>query len=65
MADRRPTRGVNPRVRVAVGAGPPRRERDGELARLLAIGDISIETIERIAELVEKIRPPDLNDRDF
>ena len=52
MGDRRATRGLNPRVRVAVGAGPSQRERDDALARLLQSGDISIETIERIAELI-------------
>jgi hypothetical protein len=51
-------------VRVAVGAGSPRRERDDELARPLESGDISIETIERIAELVENM-PTKLRDDDF
>jgi hypothetical protein len=37
---------------MAVGVRPSRLEQDDELARLLEIGDISIETIERIAELI-------------
>ena len=52
MGDRRPTRGLNPRVRIAVGVRPSRLEQDEELARLLENGDISIETIERIVELI-------------
>jgi hypothetical protein len=58
MGDRRPTRGLNPRVRVAVGAGPSQRERDDALARVLESGDITIETIERIAELIGNTDDP-------
>jgi hypothetical protein len=57
MGDRRSTRGLNPRVRVAVAAGRSQRERDDALARLLESGDISIETIKRIAELIGNMDP--------
>jgi hypothetical protein len=52
MGDRRETRGLNPRVRIAVGVRPSKTERDEELTRLVERGDISIETIEHIVELI-------------
>ena len=57
MGDRRPTRGLNPRVRKAVGVRRERPERDDELAQLMESGDFSPETMERVAELLGQVDP--------
>lgn len=65
MGDRRPTRGLNPRVREAVGAHGPAQWDNGELIRLMESGDISRETTERIAQLLGQVDPwtdPELSD---
>jgi hypothetical protein len=55
MSDRRPTRGPNNRVREPVR---PRlvQDRDAELARLIASGNYSPATMERIAEFARAVR---------
>ena len=54
MNDPRPTRGLNPRVREAVGARRPAQRDNGEPIRM---GDVSPETVKRIAELLRQHRP--------
>ena len=44
---------------------PSHRERDDELARLADNGDISMETIERIAELIANMSPKERRHRDL
>ena len=57
MGDRRPTRGLNHRVREAVGAREHPRWDNSELIRLMESGDISPETVERMAELLGQPDP--------
>ena len=58
MGDRRPTKGLNQRVREPVH----RTERDDELSRLMMSGDYSPETMERIATLLGQFPASDQTD---
>jgi hypothetical protein len=55
MADRRPTRGLNPRVRERVGCPPERPQPGDELRRLLESGDH--EAMEQVTESPGPFRP--------
>jgi hypothetical protein len=63
MGDRRPTRGLNPRVREAVGVQRRPQWDNTELIRLLESGEVSPETMERIAELLGLFDPAECRER--
>jgi hypothetical protein len=57
LAARRPTRGLNNRVREAVGARGPAQWDNSELIELMESGDVSPETMERMAQLLGQFGP--------
>ena len=63
MADRRPTRGLNPRVRERVGCPPERPHPGDELRRLLDSGDLGRDAMEQVTESPGPFRPGSPRDR--
>jgi hypothetical protein len=56
VTDRRPTRGLNNRVREPIGRHrPDRLQDDNQRARPIESADVSPETMERLAELLGQI----------
>ena len=62
MADRRPTRGLNPRVRERVGRPPERPQPGDELRRLPDSGDHR-DAMEQVTESPGPFRPRSPQDR--